>query len=137
VATLGEAVTIRIARKDGRPVAGILTLRSGRSVVYKYGGSDPSFHHFGGMAALLWRAIQDARATGAEEFDLGRSDLDQTGLVAFKDRWGAQRATLTYYCYPTHRHVARRRLGAVSPLLARMPPGMLGLAGRLLYRHAG
>jgi lipid II:glycine glycyltransferase (peptidoglycan interpeptide bridge formation enzyme) len=137
VALLGQDVTIRVARKDGRAVAGILTVRSGRGVLYKYGGSDAAFHRTGGMQALLWRAIEAARAEGADALDLGRSDLAQPGLVAFKDRWGAERTTLTYHRYPAHRRVAHRRLGAARSLFGRVPPGVLGLAGRLLYRHVG
>ena len=54
----------------------------------------------GGMPFLFWRLIQDARARGFAELDLGRSDVDQPGLIAFKDHLGATRSTLTYYRYP-------------------------------------
>jgi lipid II:glycine glycyltransferase (peptidoglycan interpeptide bridge formation enzyme) len=137
VAALGEDATIRIALKDDRPVAGIMTLRSGPNVIYKYGGSLSRFHHLGGMAALLWRAIQDAQQSGAEKFDLGRSDRDQVDLATFKDRWGSERTSLTYYRYPARCHVARRHLDVTRPLFARMPAGLLGFAGRFLYRHVG
>jgi lipid II:glycine glycyltransferase (peptidoglycan interpeptide bridge formation enzyme) len=137
VAALGDDVTIRIARKAGRPVAGIMTVRSGPRVLYKYGGSDATFHPAGGVQALLWRAIEAARAQGAEALDLGRSDRDQPGLLAFKDRWGSDRMALTYYRYPARPSVARRGLGAARPVFGRMPAGLLDLAGRLLYRHVG
>ncbi len=40
-----------------------------------------------------------ARA-GSRMLDLGRSDVDQPGLIAFKDHLGATQSTLTYYRYP-------------------------------------
>ena len=107
---------------------------------YKYGGSDAAYHRLGGVPFLFWRLIQDAHASGCTELDLGRSDLDQPGLIAFKDHLGATRSTLTYYRYPErhgeapHSHwmprVARR-------VLSHLPDAALDLAGRLLYRHLG
>ncbi len=85
VAGMGEDACIRIASKAGQPVAGILTLRHRKSVVYKYGGSDTRFNNLGGTAMLLWQAIKDAKQAGTEVLDLGRSDLDNPGLIAFKE----------------------------------------------------
>jgi len=137
---LGNRLTIHLASKNGTPVASILTLSFKKSMVYKYGGSDAAYHTLGGMPFLFWRAIQAAQAEGIEELDLGRSDLDQAGLVAFKDHLGATRTTLTYYIHPEGRtntahdgalaRAARRVAG-------RLPDAVLDLTGRLLYRHLG
>ena len=81
--------TIHLASKDGVPIAGILTLSFNKTMVYKYGGSAAAYHPLGGMPFLFWRAIQAAKALGVEELDLGRSDLDQPGLIAFKAHLGA------------------------------------------------
>ena len=108
VACLGDGLTIHVASKDGVPIAGILTLSFKKTMVYKYGGSDARHHSLGGMPFLFWRAIQEAKARGIEELDLGRSDLDQPGLIAFKDHLGATRTTLTYYTSPASGARARR-----------------------------
>jgi hypothetical protein len=136
----GADLSIRIASKDGRPAAGILTLRSKNKLVYKYGGSDAGLNHLGGMALLFWRAIQDAKRDGAEEFDLGRTDCDNPGLIAFKEHWAAARGPLTYWrCQTAGKPAA---VGAwKTPLAQRifawLPEGLLVRAGRLLYRHIG
>lgn len=137
VGALGEDALVRVAWHDGRPAAAILTLRSGRDVLYKYGGSDPALNPLGGMIALLWEAIRAAREEGAEGLDLGRTDRDQDGLAVFKERWGAARTTLTYYRCPGRAHPLRGRFGLARRLFARMPPRLLELAGGLLYRHVG
>ncbi|MFO7693218.1 MAG: GNAT family N-acetyltransferase [Vicinamibacterales bacterium] len=136
----GQGATIHVASKDGRPVAGILTLTFKQSMVYKYGGSDAAYHPLGGMPFLFWRAIQAAKALGVEELDLGRSDLDQPGLVAFKEHLGGVRSELTYYTRPEIRAGAGRR----DPFdrLAReairyLPDAVLDLSGRFLYKHLG
>jgi len=140
VACLGDRVKIRIALKNGRPVAGILTLQYKKTLVYKYGCSDEKFSQLGGMQSLLWRAIQDAKKAQLSEFDLGRSECDNSGLVTFKDRWNATRTKLVYLQYP--RPFAHSiRLTAQSSISKRvfgcMPNGLRTATGRLLYKYMG
>jgi CelD/BcsL family acetyltransferase involved in cellulose biosynthesis len=133
-------VTIHVASKDGTPIASILTLSFKTTMVYKYGGSDSRHHRLGGMPFLFWRAIQDAKAQGIEELDLGRADIDQPGLVAFKDHLGATRTTLTYYNSPARRKATAhdgRISRAARQFVSRLPDAALDLTGRLLYRHLG
>ena len=140
VACLGDRVSIHVASKDGQPIASIMTLSFKNTLSYKYGGSDASRHRLGGMPFLFWRLIQDAQARGFAEMDLGRSDLDQPGLIAFKDHLGATRSTLTYYRYPERQLDAARSdwMSRVARgLFARLPDATLDLAGRLLYKHLG
>lgn len=140
VECLGEDVCIRIASKDGQPVAGVLTLRHGNKVVYKYGGSDAQKNHLGGMALLFWKTIQEAKQAGAEELDLGRSDRDHPGLIAFKEHWAAQRSTLTYWRNPAAGKTAvaeNWKTKFARELFARLPDGALSRVGKLLYRHMG
>ena len=100
IACLGGKLKIRVASKDGRPVASILTLRHKRILVYKYGCSDHRFNNLGGTQLLMWKAIQEAKNDRLDEFDMGRSDCDSPGLIVFKDRWGAAQSTLSYFRYP-------------------------------------
>ena len=137
---MGKDACIRITSKAGQPVAGLLTVSYGNKMVYKYGGSDARFHKFGGMQMLLWQAIKEAKEAGAEELDLGRSDLDNQGLIRFKERWSATRSTLTTWrapietASPSFEHIKVQLAKAVC---ARLPDSVLTLAGRLLYRHIG
>jgi len=139
IAYCGDRLKIRIARKAGRPIASILTLRHGNTMVYKYGGSDASAHNLGGTPFLFWKAIQDAKEDGVEQFDLGRSDCDNAGLITFKDRLGSQRAELTYW--QLRRQGAPERsqwkLKIAGPIFAHMPDRLLAASGRILYRHVG
>ena len=137
---LGDMVKIRVASGQGQPLASILTLQFKGTLVCKYGGSDACHQNLGGMHLCLWRAIEEAKERGLKEFDLGRSDFDDPGLITFKDRWGARRSELTY---------VRQWLGTPGPgvdtwqlqggkkALALVPDALFGLAGRLLYRHFG
>src|SRR5205085_2919409 len=60
IACMDDRLKIRLAYKDGRPVAGILTLSYKDVLVYKYGCSDARFNNLGGMQFLFWEAIREA-----------------------------------------------------------------------------
>jgi Acetyltransferase (GNAT) domain len=140
IACLGDKVKIRVASKDGRPIASILTLRHKHVLVYKYGCSDPRFNRFGGTQLLFWKAIQGAKDDQLSEFDLGRSDCDNPGLIRFKDRWGATRSMLSYRRFPSrHPQIVSKAAQApiVKYLFSCVPDSLLAAAGRVLYKHIG
>ena len=141
----GEAVNLRIASKDGRPVAGMLTLVYKNTLVYKYGCSDAQFNNLGGMHLLFWRSIQEAKQKNLTTLDFGRSDCGNPGLITFKDRWGAVRSTLTYVRYAASRNTldpytpssSDWKLRFVKRVCAHAPDTLLSATGRLLYKHIG
>lgn len=135
----GERFTIRIASKSGMPIASIITLRYKKTVVYKYGCSDARFHRLGGMQLLFWRTICDAKGAQCEQMDLGRSDLSNHGLNAFKLHFGARCEDLQYYRFPskTALNLASWPANVVAKVVSRLPDLFFVAAGNLLYRHVG
>jgi lipid II:glycine glycyltransferase (peptidoglycan interpeptide bridge formation enzyme) len=139
-AFFGPRLTIHVASKEGRTIAAILTLEFKNTVFYKYGGSDPTFHSLGGLQALFWQAIQMAKSKGMEYLDFGRTDLDDGGLVTFKDRWGTERSKMTYYrcsmkARPKPLNV--RNAHALGKIFAVAPDRVVSMAGKFLYKHMG
>jgi len=136
---MGDLAEIRmVCAGTNVPAAAILTLRFKDSVVYKYGCYDEEFKHLGVMPLLLWRAIEDAKAKGATEFDLGRSDENDTGLVAFKSKWAKEPTRLVYWRYPAlplSSAAEDWKLKSAQLLFTRSPSSVLTAAGRMLYRH--
>lgn len=115
-------------------------MNHGKTVYYKYGGSDAEFHHLGATPMLFWQAIQAAKASGMDVLDFGRSDIENGGLIRFKERWGAQSVRLTLWRSPTHEvspALERLKIRLAKTACASVPVKMLILAGRLMYRHAG
>ena len=140
IGCLGAALKIAVASKDDQPIAGILTLRYKHVLVFKYGCLDRRFSKYGGMQFLLWRAIEEAEQSDLWEFDLGRSDLDNPGLITFKDRWGAAQADLVYIRYGTpyaNRFLKARQAPISGYVWSHAPDAMVTVAGRALYRHLG
>jgi hypothetical protein len=136
----GEKLVIRLARKDQKTIAGLLSICYKKSVIYKYGCSDAERHKLGGVPFVLWHAIRESKEQGAEEFDLGRSDLDNPGLMTFKDRWAGTRSELMYYrspSRPSREEAPARGRAFVGKILSSLPDVCLTAAGRLLYKHVG
>ena len=137
IGCFGERLKIRMLFHSGRPAAGILTLRFGRTMTYKYGFSDKEFHRLGSVQLLLWKAIQEAKQEGLVEFDMGRSDWSNEGLVTFKDRWGCARTSIAYLRFPAKEALPSGSLmmRIARQLLAVAPESVLPTAGNVLYRH--
>ena len=137
---MGDRMEIRVAGKDGTPVAALLTLRHGPSVVYKYGCSDERHHTLGGMPFLFWKLIAESKESGLTEIDFGRSNISQAGLTTFKDRFGTTRKSLPYFRYSPNRQQRSSGLGnsrAMRKVFSILPAAVLPTVGRMLYRHMG
>ena len=139
----GSALQIRMALKDNRPIAAILTLQHKDTLMFKYGCSDAGLHRLGGMQFLFWNTILEAKSTGLRTFDLGRSEWGHKGLITFKDHTGATHSELPYFRLTA----TRRSLPNVRPAGAswrgRLPKTLLPFvsdsafcsAGEFLCRH--
>jgi hypothetical protein len=134
---LGDALDIRLAYIRETPIAAILTLRFREIVVYKYGCSDARYKNLGATPLLLWRAIAEAKSTGAQEFSMGRSGEDDTGLIAFKNHWTRDSTSLVYWRYPGPVSMKNEawRASMAKRVFALMPKRVLAATGRMIYRH--
>ena len=137
---MGGALDMRLAYMGDLAIAAVLTLRFRNTVYYKYGCSDAKYHNLGAIPTLLWRTIEESKAAGFELFDLGRSECEDKGLVAFKDHWTREHSQLVYWRYPAPSRPCSRqswKLKIAKRVFARMPNRLLPFTGRLIYRHIG
>jgi CelD/BcsL family acetyltransferase involved in cellulose biosynthesis len=138
---LRQQACIRVISHQGTPIASIFTFFYNRTMLYKYGCSDPKFNNLRGTTLLFWKTIQAAKQLDARVFDLGRSDLDNPGLIRFKSEWGSRELPLIYWRYPQPKAVSLPVLSkakrAGRQLLSHLPDNILILLGKTLYKHAG
>lgn len=142
---MGNRISIHMAFQEGRPAAAILTLTHQKTLTYKYGCSDERLNHLGGTPFLFWKAIQEAKSAGMETLDLGRSEVENQGLITFKQHLGAESAPLFYWTSSNrapqtlHRndviHLAQRFIPTLPAPMLHLPRSILALPGTLLYRH--
>jgi CelD/BcsL family acetyltransferase involved in cellulose biosynthesis len=135
---LGHVLTAHV---DGQPAASALFLEANRTIVYKYGASDPRFWDARPNNLLFWTAIRDAAGRGCHTMDFGRSDYGDAGLRRFKSGWGAQEEPLFYTVFGGDGggpdEAGRGRAGAVlRAVIRRSPVWVCRMLGELLYRYA-
>jgi hypothetical protein len=136
----GEALEIRVAYQHDTPISSILTLRFRDILYYKYGCSDTRFNKLGAIPWLLWSAIAAAKSNGAAEFDMGRTDEDNSGLLAFKNHWAPHPTPLVYWKFPeisSFDSANGWRMKMAKRVFSCMPDKLLAITGRLIYRHIG
>lgn len=134
----GEAVEIRMAYERTTPISAIVTLHFKDTVYYKYECADSQFNRLGATQWILCRAISAAKAHGATKFDMGRSEENYTGLLAFKSQSVPQPKRISYWTYPDQRSrpsTTAWKWIVGNRLFSYMPSRLLTLTGRLVYRH--
>lgn len=137
---MGRAADLRVAYMERFPVAAVMSLHFKDKSYYKYGCSDERFHHLGSVPFLLWRAILTAKSIGSRTFDLGRTGVDQLGLLQFKSHWAQESELVTYWKFPpgwSFGSMQGWKLSVVKRVCAYTPDRLLRIAGTLLYRHIG
>jgi lipid II:glycine glycyltransferase (peptidoglycan interpeptide bridge formation enzyme) len=137
---MGETLEMRVAYSEKTPIAAILTLRFKNKVYYKYGCSDALFRNYGATPWLFWKAITAAKLKGATNFDLGRTERDNAGLLTFKNHWAPNPKPLIYWRYPGSpmRHSAtNRKWNLAKSVFVHIPIRLQSKIGEFLYPHVG
>jgi len=131
---LGRVLLVKVGNET---VAGAVFLAWNRTVVYKYGASDPRYWPLRPNNLLFWQAIRWACEEGYDRLHFGRTNLSSPSLRRFKLGWAAQEHKLEY----TLLGAAASGYGrAEPPAIARSairhsPRWVVRALGEILYRH--
>jgi lipid II:glycine glycyltransferase (peptidoglycan interpeptide bridge formation enzyme) len=130
---------VLLAQKDDEYIAGMVYLGWRRTLIAKYAASREDRFNLRSNNLLFWEGIRWGCQHGYEVFDMGRTELEDTGLRNFKSRWGAQEESLTYSTLSSKplqpaNGLPKRMLHSV---IQHAPLWFCRLAGELLYKHAG
>ncbi|MDR2803699.1 MAG: peptidoglycan bridge formation glycyltransferase FemA/FemB family protein [Treponema sp.] len=106
-----------LAKADGDPVAGIITLFRGKTATYLYGASSNKNRNLMAAYALQWQAMLDAKKAGCIEYDLfgippdASPEHPMAGLYLFKTGFGGGIAhrpgSWDYVCKPIRAGIFR------------------------------
>lgn len=128
-----------LAYRQGQCLAGAIFLHSKETLTYKYGASIEDGLRYRPNNLLMWTAIQKGCEDSFRHFDMGRTDLDNSGLRTFKSRWGASETSLVYTSLkgePNHASDGRI-MRYMNTVLKKSPAWVSRLTGELLYKHFG
>jgi CelD/BcsL family acetyltransferase involved in cellulose biosynthesis len=123
----------------GRVIAVTVYLRHGSTLYYKFNTSSPAALELRPNDALAWAGVRMAVELGCRALDFGRTDLDQPGLLRFKQSYGATGREIQVLRSAGREgggDSARALLRGLTELLTRpeVPDAVTRRAGELLYR---
>ncbi len=140
----GDDMVVLLAEEDdGTPVAAMVLFAWNDRWYYKFSASYP--RNYRPNAAMIMAACREGADRGLGMLDLGRSDIDQPGLVQFKQQFATEELVLTTlrwqpddYDDPIGAEVGRT-LAVVTELLTdpSVPNHLTAAGGDLLYRYFG
>ena len=124
---------------DGDPVAGVVLLRHGSWAYYKFNASNRVGWNSRANDLVMWMAQVQARRWGCTGFDHGVSDLNQPGLIRYKDKFASGRGEVLIYGKgnsSTARRMVSSGLATATRLLTseHCPEGLAERCSRSLYR---
>jgi hypothetical protein len=132
----GSACETWLATKQGKDLAGLVVLRYGDRLHYRWGAriDDPS----GANHLLFWNLIEKY-ASDFRVLDLGRTDYRNAGLCRFKRELGAVSAPLSYSYFPSvGEQVSAETLSGPARLASRvwrhLPLPVTRVLGTAIYR---
>jgi len=131
---------VLLASRLGKILAGGFFFRFRDTVYYKYNASDPDcLKTFTPNHLLTWHGIETACREGYRYFDFGRTSVHNTGLVRYKEMWGAKTVDLPYYYYPKVHGINANSenvpYGWAKSLWKRMPDRVAEAASRCVFRY--
>jgi Acetyltransferase (GNAT) domain len=110
------------------------------TLTYKYGASDPAYLSSSPNYLMFWDTMVHARQEGFLRFDLGKSDLSNSGLRFFKDGWNSTETELPYSYYPSAPSSGLLQLlnkKLIEPAIKKSPAIVCRMAGEGLYKYFG
>lgn len=131
-------IEVWFATFEGRDHAGLVLLRSGDQLCYKWGArvedGHPSANH------LLVASMIEAHAGKARSIDFGRCDMRNQGLVRAKADLGCVLRRLPYAFFPkAPRNISSEVLSGPTKVLSevwkRLPLPVTRVLGGVLYRY--
>ena len=124
---------------DERCLASAIFLHWHGTLTYKFGASATGGLHLRPNDLLFWTAMRWGCENGYALLDLGRTDLENVGLRAFKGGWGAQERPLVYTSVSSAppRSITDSLMPLVKPVIRHSPQFVCRAMGELFYRYVG
>lgn len=136
-----DNMVVVFAEVDGEPISGMTFFEWNNVWYYKFSASYPN--DLRPNPALMMHSIRIASERGLQLVDMGRSDADQPGLLAFKEQFEPDVLELSTLRWSPENHqdprgaAAGSLLGALTEILTHpdVPESAATAAGDLMYRY--
>ena len=137
---LEDRFRLYLAEFQGRAIAGSIAVIFNGLSNYAYAASDSRYLKHFPNDAVVWRAMEDASDQGARFFDFGKTPMDNTGLAAFKRKWGSEQKALYYHYYPNMPYlISSDRSGvkyrSLTTAWRKLPLPLVRIMASTAFRH--
>lgn len=131
-----------LANIDDNVVAGAVFLTFKNKVIYKYGASDPKYLNSRANNQVMWHSLKMSVDGCMKDFNFGRTEPDNAGLIQFKNGWNTIQSNIFYYKYnmKTKEYLTQHAgysTNFLNKSLQHFPLSVLKGMGKLLYKHIG
>lgn len=123
---------------DSHCLASAIFLIFKKTITYKYGASNPVSLHLRPNDLIFHEIIRWGCEHGYNSIDLGRTDMNNTGLRHYKSCWGSVEQPLIYSFSPTA--LPERpdwMMSSLNKIIRNSPLWVCRFIGELFYRYAG
>lgn len=142
-----DRASLYLTIHEGQPIAGMLALKFNGMWTSEYSGHIENAHSCADQC-LYWSVIERAKESGAQFFSFGRTSLDNTGLLEYKQRWATIEEDLVDYVryldgtpVPAEEEESTHSVNPVLYSAARLiryaPVSIQQKFGDFCYRHLG
>ena len=134
----GEQAEILTVRRDGTPLASVLSLQHAGTMMPFWGGGTAEARKWRANDAMYWELMKRARRMGCTRFDFGRSKTG-SGAFAFKRNWGFAPEPMRYWVHGDKREIspADARYGRKIAVWKKLPLPIANRLGPLISRGLG
>ena len=136
-----DNLSLLFAEQNGKAIAASLALVFDGVYLYEWTGDSRDAHSKGARQRLLWGAMCDAADRRCHTFSLGRTDVNNTGLLAYKRRWRPTEEDVVILTSEDAEaqlvHRDRRHDWFARGLMRRVPDPMYSVMSEFCYRHLG
>jgi hypothetical protein len=137
----GDDLAIVVAEEHDTPVAAMIYIAWNDVWYYKFSASVA--RNYRPNAALLIEACREGTERGLSQVDMGRSDIDQPGLISFKQQFATTEHPLTSLSWRPPEYTDRTGAEATQTLTeltelltaTETPHHVAAQAGDILYRY--
>src|SRR5262245_52667755 len=130
---------VAIVTQDATPIAASIFLTFHKTMIFKFGASDPAALDHRPNEFLLYHVLRAAAETNCARLDLGVSAKEQQGLCRFKRKWGATESDV-YHAYlsgtPQPPVDGSRAFRLASLCIRNSPSVVCRVMGELFYRYS-
>jgi len=137
-----DQLSLHLADYNGKIIAGIIFFKYKKRVSMEFVGSDKNYNNLCPDHFLYWHMIKSAFEEGIEIVDLGRTSINNQGLMEFKSRWGTEIQEMPIYYYPKISDMdikppeSTRTYELIRKINRNSPHFLYHFVSRFYYRHA-